>query len=161
VEGLPTLLKQSLSLNDVVSDCARAAQVLANRKGVHLTTQTVSDAVLLNGDEDLLKRMVLNLLDNAVKFTASGGQVSVSLVRHNGHAQLTVADTGIGIPEIAQPYVFDRFYRVDKARSREQGGAGLGLSIVSWIVAVHEGNITMDSKPGEGTKFIVELPAKT
>jgi signal transduction histidine kinase len=116
---------------------------------------------LLNGDEDLLKRMVLNLLDNAVKFTASGGQVSVSLVRHNGHAQLTVADTGIGIPEIAQPYVFDRFYRVDKARSREQGGAGLGLSIVSWIVAVHDGSITMDSKPGEGTKFIVELPAKT
>jgi heavy metal sensor kinase len=161
VEGSPTLLKQSLSLNDVVSDCARAAQVLANRKGVHLTAQTVSEAVLLNGDEDLLKRMVLNLLDNAVKFTSSGGQVSINLVRHNGHAQLTVADTGIGIPEVAQPYVFDRFYRVDKARSRQSGGAGLGLSIVSWIVAVHEGNITMDSKPGQGTKFIVELPAKT
>ena len=160
VEGLPVLLKQSLSLNDVVSDCTRAAQVLANRKGVHLTMQTVSEPVLLNGDEDLLKRMVLNLLDNAVKFTSSGGQVSINLVRHNGHAQLTVADTGIGIPEIAQPYVFDRFYRVDKARSREQGGAGLGLSIVSWIVAVHEGNITMDSTPGEGTKFIVELPAR-
>jgi len=160
VQGSAALLKQSLSLNDVVNDCARAAQVLANRKGVHLTKQTVSEPVLLNGDKDLLKRMVLNLLDNAVKFTSSGGQVSVNLVRHNGHAQLTVADTGIGIPEIAQPYVFDRFYRVDKARSREQGGAGLGLSIVSWIVAVHEGTITMSSMPGEGTKFIVELPVR-
>ena len=160
LEGSPTLLKQPLSLNDVVSDCARAAQVLANRKGVQLITQTASEPVLLNGDEDLLKRMVLNLLDNAVKFTTSGGQVSVTLARHNGNARITVADTGIGIPKAAQPYVFDRFYRVDKARSRRFGGAGLGLSIVSWIVAVHEGKITMDSVPGEGTKFIVQLPAR-
>jgi len=160
LEGSPALLKQSLSLNDVVNDCARAAQVLANRKGVRLATQTISEPVFLHGDEDLLKRMVLNLLDNAVKFTASGGQVSIALVRHNGHAQITVADTGIGIPEVSQPYVFDRFYRVDKARSRRSGGAGLGLSIVSWIVAVHEGKITMNSRPGEGTKFVVELPAK-
>jgi signal transduction histidine kinase len=84
----------------------------------------------------------------------------VSLVRQNGHAQITVADTGIGIPEAAQPYVFDRFYRVDKARSRRSGGAGLGLSIVLWIVAVHEGKITMASVPGQGTKFIVRLPAR-
>jgi two-component system OmpR family sensor kinase len=160
LEGSPTLRKQSLSLNDVISDCARAAQVLANRKGVHLVTQTVSEPVFLNGDEDLLKRMVLNLLENAVKFTGSGGQVSVTLVRQNGHAQITVADTGIGIPEAAQPYVFDRFYRVDKARSRQSGGAGLGLSIVSWIVTVHEGKISVDSVPGEGTKFVVQLPAQ-
>ena len=158
--GSPAFLKQPLSLNDVVSDCARAAQVLANRKGVQLITQTVSEPVLLNGDEDLLKRMVLNLLDNAVKFTASGGQVSVILVRQNGQAQITVADTGVGIPEDAQPFVFDRFYRVDKARSRRSGGAGLGLSIVSWIVAIHEGKIAMDSVPGRGTKFIVQLPAR-
>ena len=161
LEGSPTLLKQSLSLNDVVSDCARAAQVLADRKGVTLATQTASEPVFLDGDEDLLKRMVLNLLDNAVKFTTSGGQVSITLVRHNGHAQITVADTGIGIPDVAQPYVFDRFYRVDKARSRQTGGAGLGLSIVSWIVAVHDGKITMNSTAGEGTKFVVELPART
>jgi heavy metal sensor kinase len=158
LQGSPMLLKQPLSLNDVVSDCARAAQVLANRKGVQLITQTASEPILLNGDEDLLKRMVLNLLDNAVKFTACGGKVSVMLIRQNGHSEITVADTGVGIPEIAQPYVFDRFYRVDKARSRKSGGAGLGLSIVSWIVAVHDGKITMDSVPGEGTKFVVQLP---
>jgi two-component system phosphate regulon sensor histidine kinase PhoR len=153
------LLKQPLSLNDVISDCARAAQVLANQKGVQLTTQTISDAVVLNGDEDLLKRMVLNLLDNAVKFTPSGGEVSVTLSRQNGHARITVADTGVGIPKVAQAYVFDRFYRVDKARSRELGGAGLGLSIVSWIAAVHEGKITVSSEPDQGSTFIVELPA--
>ena len=159
VEGSPALLKQPLSLNDVISDCARAAQVLANQKGVQLTTQTVPDAVVLNGDEDLLKRMVLNLLDNAVKFTPSGGEVSVTLSRQNGHARITVADTGVGIPKVAQPYVFDRFYRVDKARSRELGGAGLGLSIVSWIAAVHEGKVTVSSEPDQGSTFIVELPA--
>jgi heavy metal sensor kinase len=159
VPATPTLVKQSLSLNDVVGDCARAARVLATRKGVQLTMETVSEPVILRGDEDLLKRMVLNLLDNAIKFTSSGGQVLITLARQNGNAEITVADTGIGIPEVAQPYVFDRFYRVDKARSRRSGGAGLGLSIVSWIVSVHEGNITMESHPGEGTKFIVRLPA--
>ena len=160
VEGSPALLKQPLSLNKVISDCARAAQVLANRKGVQLTTQTLPDAVVLSGDEDLLKRMVLNLLDNAVKFTPSGGKVSVTLSRENGHVQIRVADTGVGIPKVAQPYVFDRFYRVDKARSRELGGAGLGLSIVSWIAVVHEGKITVSSEPDQGSTFIVELPAE-
>jgi heavy metal sensor kinase len=160
LEGSPVLVKQTLSLNDVVSDCARAAQVLAKRKGVQLETQTAPEPVLLNGDEDLLKRMVLNLLDNAVKFTPSGGQVLVTVARQNGHAQITVADTGVGIPKGDQPHVFDRFYRVDKARSRELGGAGLGLSIVSWIVGAHEGKITIDSTPEKGTTFIVDLPAK-
>jgi heavy metal sensor kinase len=160
VEGSPVFVKHSLSLNEVVSACARAAEVLAKRKGVQLETQTASEPLLLNGDEDLLKRMVLNLLDNAVKFTPSGGQVLVTVERQNGHAQITVADTGVGIPPDEQPYVFDRFYRVDKGRSRKVGGAGLGLSIVSWIVGVHEGKITLKSVPGQGTRFTVELPAK-
>ena len=102
--------------------------------------------------------MILNLLDNAVKYTPEGGQVSISLARQNGHAQITVRDSGIGILPVDQPHVFDRFYRVDKARSRALGGAGLGLSIVRWIVDAHEGKIEVESTPGKGSAFTVELP---
>jgi heavy metal sensor kinase len=152
------LMKEPLSLNDAVSDCARAARVLAIRKGVQLKSEDDSSAIVLNGDEELLKRMILNLLDNAVKYTPEGGQVSISLARQNGHAQITVRDSGIGILPVDQPHVFDRFYRVDKARSRALGGAGLGLSIVRWIVDAHEGKIEVESTPGKGSAFTVELP---
>lgn len=152
------LMKEPLSLNHAVSDCARAARVLAIRKGVQLKSEVDSSSIVLNGDEELLKRMILNLLDNAVKFTTEGGQVSIRLARQNGHAQITVRDSGIGILPADQPHVFDRFYRVDKARSRALGGAGLGLSIVRWIVDAHEGKIDVESTPGKGSAFTVELP---
>src|SRR6185312_887848 len=141
-----------------VKDCVRAAQVLASRKQVQVKTGNDSASIVLNGDHELLKRMILNLLDNAVKYTPESGEVFVGLARQNGNAQIVVRDTGIGIPEADQPYVFDRFYRVDKARSRELGGAGLGLSIVQWIVAAHEGKITVQSTPGKGSIFTVDLP---
>jgi len=83
---------------------------------------------------------------------------SRALARQNGSAEIVVRDTGIGIPEAAQPRVFDRFYRVDKARARAMGGAGLGLSIAQWIVEVHGGEITLASTPGEGSSFTVVLP---
>jgi heavy metal sensor kinase len=155
------LMKEPLSLNKIVRDCARAAQVLAMHKGVRLKTAGDSPSILLNGDDELLKRMILNLLDNAVKYTPEGGEVSVALARQNGHAQIEVRDTGIGIPQADHARIFDRFYRVDKARSRALGGAGLGLSIVRWIVEVHGGKIEVNSAPGRGSKFVVELPLKT
>jgi heavy metal sensor kinase len=152
------LMKEPLSLHEVVRDCARAAQVLAVRKGVRLKTENDDASIVLNGDEELLNRMILNLLDNAVKYTLSGGEISIALMRQNQHAQIIVRDTGIGIPPIDQPHVFDRFYRVDKARSRALGGAGLGLSIVRWIVDAHGGKINVQSTPGKGSAFTVELP---
>jgi heavy metal sensor kinase len=152
------LLKEPLSLNDVVRDCARAAQVLAVRKGVQLKSDKNSTSIELRGDDELLKRMMLNLLDNAVKYTPAGGEILVALARQNGNAQIVVQDTGIGIPPAEQPHVFDRFYRVDKARSRALGGAGLGLSIARWIVEAHGGTIDVTSVPGRGSKFTVELP---
>ena len=152
------LIKEPLSLNEAVRDCARAAQVLASKKGVVLRTENESESLTLNGDEELLRRMILNLLDNAVKFTPRGGEISVGLFRDNGNGQIVVRDTGIGIPESEQPRVFDRFYRVDKVRSRALGGAGLGLSIVAWIVEAHDGRISVDSVPGRGSEFIVVLP---
>ena len=153
-----TLMKEPLSLEEAIRACSRAAQVLATRKGVRLKTQNDSRSLVLNGDEELIKRMILNLLDNAIKYTPKGGEISVTLARQNGDAHIVVSDTGIGIPQADQLHVFDRFYRVDKARSRELGGAGLGLSIVRWIVEVHGGKISIDSELGRGSKFIVELP---
>ena len=152
------LNKERVSLNDAVRDCARAAQVLAFRKGVRLKLENDSPSIALNGDEDLIKRMLLNLLDNAVKYTPAGGEISLALVRQNGNAEIVVRDTGIGIPAEAQPRVFDRFYRVDKARARTLGGAGLGLSIAQWIVEVHGGSINLLSTPGHGSTFTIVLP---
>lgn len=160
VDGPRTLAQEEISLNEVVKECVRAARVLAVRKGVRLKTEYDSAAIVLSGDDELIKRMMLNLLDNAVKYTPQGGEISVALARQNGSALIVVRDTGIGIPQGDQLHIFDRFYRVDKARSRALGGAGLGLSIVSWIVAAHGGKIDVDSTAGRGSKFTVELPLK-
>ena len=155
------LHQERVSLNDAVKACARAAQVLAIRKGVRLKLQNESPALALNGDEELIKRMILNLLDNAVKYTPAGGEISLALARQNGNAEIVVRDTGMGIPAADQSRVFDRFFRVDKARARAMGGAGLGLSIAQWIVAVHGGEISVMSTPGQGSTFTVLLPVKT
>ncbi len=153
--------KERLSLNDAVRDCARAAQVLAARKGVRLKLENDFPSIALNGDEELIKRMLLNLLDNAVKYTPEGGEISLALARQNGNAEIVVRDTGIGIPATDQARVFDRFFRVDKTRARALGGAGLGLSIAQWIVEVHGGEITVASAPGVGSTFRVVLPLKS
>jgi heavy metal sensor kinase len=158
IETPAALSKERVSLNDAVKDCARAAQVLATRKGVRLTTENNSALIDLNGDKELITRMILNLLDNAVKYTPAGGEILLALTRQNGNAEIVVRDTGVGIPEQDRQRVFDRFYRVDKARSRALGGAGLGLSIVRWIVEVHGGEIHIDSVPGRGSTFTVDLP---
>jgi signal transduction histidine kinase len=102
-----------------------------------------------------LRQVFFNLLDNALKYTPAGGSVEVRVERG---AQVTVRDTGIGIPAEHLPHVFDRFYRVDKARTRAEGGTGLGLSIARSIVAAHGGRIELNSAPGEGTTVRVVLP---
>ncbi|MGH9968873.1 MAG: sensor histidine kinase [Pyrinomonadaceae bacterium] len=161
IDAPAALMKESVSLNETVRDCARAAQVLAVRKGVRLKTESDSSPIVLEGDKELLKRMILNLLDNAVKYTPEGGEISITLARQNGNAQIVVLDTGIGIPQVDQLHVFDRFYRVDKARSRALGGAGLGLSIVAWIVEAHGGSVHVESVANRGSKFTVHLPVRS
>jgi len=153
----PAIMRERVSLDKVVGECARAAQVLAARKDLKLTVNANKPLSLI-GDDELLQRMILNLLDNAVKYTPAGGEVSLDLAAHNGDARITVRDTGIGIPEKDQPHIFDRFYRVDKARSRAMGGAGLGLSIAHWIAEAHGGTISVESQIGRGSAFTVELP---
>ncbi len=110
------------------------------------------------GDEDRLKQLFINLMTNGIKYTNPGGQVRVSLHVENGYAAVRVQDTGLGIPADDLPHIFDRFYRVNKARTRERGGAGLGLSIVKSIVDAHDGEITVESVVGEGSTFTVRLP---
>jgi signal transduction histidine kinase len=158
IDTRAVLNKEPVSLNDAVSDCARAARVLAFRKGIRLKLENDSPAVAVHGDAELIKRMILNLLDNAVKYTPAGGEISLVLARQNGNAEIVVSDTGIGIPETDQARVFDRFFRVDKARARTLGGAGLGLSIAQWIVEVHGGTISLASTPGHGSTFTAVLP---
>jgi len=149
-------LKEPVLLNDVVADCARAARVLANQKGLRLEVDA-STPVTVNGNYESLQRMLLNLLDNAVKYSAEGGRICVTLA-HCDQALISVSDTGMGIPAEDQSRIFDRFYRVDKARSRALGGAGLGLSIARTVVEAHGGTISVESDLGRGSTFQVKLP---
>jgi heavy metal sensor kinase len=152
-------VSRPVRLDKIVEECGRAAQVLAAQKDLKLKVDP-GTALSLNGDDELLQRMILNLLDNAVKYTPRGGEISVGLMASNGDAHLTVRDNGIGIPAKDQPHVFDRFYRVDKARSRALGGAGLGLSIARQIAEAHGGTVSVESSSG-GSVFTVELPVPT
>ena len=109
-------------------------------------------------DREKLAQILLNLLDNAIKFNKSGGQVEIRARVTAGQMTLAVQDTGMGIPEADLPRIFERFYRVDKARSREMGGTGLGLSIVKHLVEAHHGTVTVHSIPGQGSTFQFTLP---
>ena len=131
--------------------------LLAEDKGIGLTC-AASQGVWVNGDRARLKQVVVNLLDNAIKYTPKSGAVTVIVKAINSKAVLEVADNGIGIPSEALPRIFDRFFRVDSARSRELGGAGLGLSIVKSICGAHRGRVEAHSTPGQGSRFRVELP---
>jgi signal transduction histidine kinase len=156
----PTVAREPVNLTAVVADCARAAQVLAAQKDLKLNVSGPLPPVSLVGDDEMLRRVLLNLLDNAVKYTPAGGEIKVALETQDGGATIVVSDTGIGIPGADLARIFDRFYRVDKARSRALGGAGLGLAIASWIVAGHGGSLSVSSAVGAGTVFTVKLPLK-
>jgi len=112
----------------------------------------------VQGDRARLKQVVVNLLDNAIKYTPQGGTVTLTVGARDSKAVLEVADNGVGIPADALPRVFERFFRVDKARSRDRGGAGLGLAIVKSICTAHHGRVQATSSPGQGSRFFVELP---
>ncbi|HEY7181950.1 MAG TPA: heavy metal sensor histidine kinase [Blastocatellia bacterium] len=156
--GQRRLKLEEFCLNDLVEECVHSARALALNKSLSLNFES-SDETAIRGDEDLLRRMVVNLLDNAIKYTPDGGSVSVKLWRENGLVRLRVTDNGIGIPTEAAARVFERFYRVDKARSRAEGGSGLGLPIVKWIAEAHHGSVSLESAPDRGSSFTVSLPA--
>ncbi len=134
------------------------AMILAEPKGIGVTAGIPREPVLVEGDEPALSRLWLILLDNAVKYTNPGGHIRFDLVAADGHVEAQVTDDGVGIAPHELPYIFDRFWRADKVRSRSMGGAGLGLSIAQWIVQRHRGSIAVRSEPGKGSQFAVRLP---
>jgi heavy metal sensor kinase len=146
-----------LDLARLAAATADQMSLLAEDKNIHVTC-AAAEPVWVEGDQARLKQVVVNLLDNAIKYTLQGGAVALTVGNIDSKAVLEVSDNGIGIPAEALPRVFDRFFRVDKARSRELGGAGLGLSIVKSICTAHHGRVEASSLPGQGSRFRVELP---
>ncbi len=143
--------------NELLADACRSVQAAATARQIELECRCTGD-VPFQGDETLLRRLVVNLLDNAVRYTPRHGKVSVSLETEGAELRLRVRDTGVGIAPEEVPRVFERFYRIDKARSREDGGFGLGLSIVKWIAESHRGGVEVSSQPQQGSVFTVTLP---
>lgn len=148
----------TMDLRLTAMDSVRRAMVAAEEKDIQLHSQLPDDAVNVDGDEEALRQVVDNLLDNAIKYTQGGGAVSLSVEVEDDMAILLVKDSGIGIDAEHQERIFERFYRVDKARSREVGGTGLGLSIVKHFTASMGGVVGVESESGVGTVFRVQLP---
>jgi heavy metal sensor kinase len=154
--GHVNLRTEEFYLNELLAECCRAFQTVATAKQVDLQCMCPGD-VAFRGDPELIRRLVLNLIDNAVRHTPAGGRVLVDLEAAANELRIQVADSGIGIPPEAAPHVFERFYRGDQARSRQDGGFGLGLAIVKWIAESHQGAVDFTSEPGAGTTFTVLL----
>ncbi|HEX4121367.1 MAG TPA: ATP-binding protein [Verrucomicrobiae bacterium] len=131
--------------------------LLAEDKGISVDCE-LEDKVVVEGDQSRIKQVVVNLLDNAIKYTPNGGSIHLRVRAREGEATLEVTDTGIGIPSVALPHVFERFFRVDAAHSREVEGAGLGLAIVKSICAAHGGHVDVESAENRGSTFKVSLP---
>ncbi|MFI5253544.1 MAG: sensor histidine kinase [Bacteroidota bacterium] len=148
---------ETVNMKEMMDELYEDAEILAMKKEIQVKVEHEEDAFIF-GDKVRLRQLLLNLVDNAIKYTPEKGNVSLSLFRLNGNVKISVQDTGIGIPENEQQKIFDRFYRVDKARSRDLGGSGLGLSIVKWIVELHHGKIEVDSEVQKGSTFTVWLP---
>jgi heavy metal sensor kinase len=151
-----------LNLTELLAEEVDGLAPQARKKGVVLDLNTPGE-LLIQGDAAKLSRLFMNLIDNAIKYTAAGDAVKVEADIQNGEARVSIADTGPGIPSQDLPHLFDRFYRVDAARSRQASqttgsGAGLGLSIAQWLAQVHGGRIAVSSRLGYGTTFAVWLP---
>lgn len=144
-------------LAELVSTTADQMSLLAEDKNIAVVCDSVT-RVMIEGDQARLKQVVVNLLDNAIKYTPHGGRIKLTIAQEDGYAVLDIADDGIGIPAEALPHVFKRFFRVDGSRSRDQGGAGLGLSIVKSICDAHGARVEVSSTPGQGSLFRIRQP---
>jgi heavy metal sensor kinase len=157
--GTGKQVREVVDLAAVVHRTVETMRPLAEAKGIQLSVGARS-VPYVRGDEGRLRQVFYNLLDNAIKYTPEGGIIEVTLDQSDAVAKVTLHDTGIGIPPEHLPHVFERFYRVDKARSRAEGGTGLGLSIAQSIAAAHGGRIELASTPGQGTTCTVSLPVE-
>jgi two-component system, OmpR family, sensor kinase len=155
------ITKSSFYLDELVSETVRSARTLASEKKIELNVASEPE-LLVDADELLIRRLLMNLLDNAIKFTEPGGRVNVSASRADSVFNIAVTDNGPGIPPQLQSRVFERFFRVDSARTRDgekRTGAGLGLAISRWIAEAHNGRLQLASSTSDGTTFLFTLPA--
>ena len=168
------LNKEDISLAEILNEVVAQMDMLAKSKRLHLSTSNHHQDIHIFGDALRIRELFINLIENGIKYTEEGGSIHIALQKENEllvgnpadrmkrekeeFAKIIVSDTGIGIAKEDQEKIFDRFFRVDKARSREQGGSGLGLSICRWIVEAHQGEIKVESELGKGSSFIIILP---
>jgi two-component system phosphate regulon sensor histidine kinase PhoR len=147
-----------VSVAQLIDSCMETAQLKAVPRQLSLAVHLPSELPPVRGDANSLQEVLQNLLDNALQYTPAGGKIEVSALSTDSRVVVTVADTGIGIPQVEQERIFERFYRVDAARSREAGGTGLGLSIARHIMEAHGGHLWVESAVGEGSRFHFSIP---
>jgi len=155
--GLPALPLELLELTPLVREVCEQGQVLAQSRQLQISTNVPDRPLYVEGNDPALRRLLLLLLDNALKYTPAGGRITVSVEAESDATSVTVRDTGIGIPGSALPHVFERFYRVDESRNRDAGGAGLGLSIAQWLAERHHATLEAESVLGQGSTFRVRF----
>lgn len=147
---------EEVNLAELAEECISALEINARNRGVTLTLN--AKETYIKGNKSLLEELLYNLCDNAIRYNKENGSVTVTISEHDGKGILSVADTGIGIPDKYKVRIFERFFRVDKSRSKETGGTGLGLAIVKHISQVHNATLTLDSRENEGTTITVIFP---
>ncbi len=159
--GRITLSFANIDLSKFLSDLGRDVVPAATDRRLTLTVEVPERPVFVFADADRLQQVLHNLLENAMRYTKPGGQIRMRLSAAPGEARIEVSDTGVGIPREDLPFVFERFFRSDRARRAYSGGSGLGLSIVRWIVEAHKGTVEVESAVDRGTTFTVKLPLLT
>jgi two-component system phosphate regulon sensor histidine kinase PhoR len=160
IEGGAQLYVDVVDCGDVIRGSVDRLRLFADRQSVQLVTVVPADLPLVNGDAERLGQVLVNLLHNAVKFSPAGGTVTVRASGVDGEVDVAVEDQGPGIARSDQPRIFERFYKVDRARSRGTGGTGLGLAIARHVVEGHGGRIWVESEPGAGATFHIRLPVR-
>ncbi|MFC1613099.1 sensor histidine kinase [Patescibacteria group bacterium] len=152
--------REKINLKIIIQETMEELRILAEGKDINSKIKILDPDLELIGDEKMLRKLMRNLISNAIKYGKKKSEVKIILKRQKGKAEIQVINDGVGIPKEDLPYIFERFYRVDKGRSKSRGGRGLGLAICKWIVELHKGNIRVESKCRKGTTFKVSLPLK-
>ncbi len=149
---------EKINLASLIKAVEESLKILAKHKKIKVLNNKTKKTINIMGDEAKLEKLLLNIVSNAIKYTKEGGVVKIQAEKNDNNIKIIVEDNGIGIPGEDLPYIFERFYRADKARSNAEGGTGLGLSIAKWIAEAHYGKIDVESTLGKGSKFTIDLP---
>lgn len=156
--GKQIIEKEKFDLKELVEMVTDEIRGIAEKKNIEIINRASQDSIEILADQSMIIQLLLNLLDNAIKYTSEGGRVEISTEKTAEEVIIKIKDNGKGIPKKDQGNIFKRFYRVDKSRSRQKGGTGLGLAICEWIVKSHGGDIRLESEPGVGSEFLIRLP---